>query len=101
MQVYALNYLNVELDITNASTLQHSIEMIEDPELRQLAAVLVLKTIDAPKYFCTGTFDIMKYAHFASGVPLFTHFTAPLRRYADVIVHRQLEATLQNGIVLF
>ena len=47
-----------------------------------------------PKYFCTGTLDIMKYAHYALNVPLFTHFTSPSSRFADIIVHRQLEAVL-------
>ncbi|KAG0749316.1 hypothetical protein G6F57_000188 [Rhizopus arrhizus] len=94
LKEYASNYLNVELDITSATTIQNSVQKIENPELRQLISILVLKTIEPPKYFCAGAFDILKYSHFAIGAPLFTHFTAPLRRYADIIVHRQLEAAL-------
>jgi len=30
-------------------------------------------------------------------VPLYTHFTSPIRRYADLLVHRQLESVLQGG----
>lgn len=91
---YASRYLGVQLNITNAITIQESIRDIQDDELRQLVSILVLKTMQPPKYFCTGTFDILKYSHFATGVPLFTHFTSPLRRYADIVVHRQLEAAL-------
>jgi protein SSD1 len=68
-----------------------------DPELRQLVTVLILKTIQPPSYFCSGVLDISKYMHFATGAPLFTHFTSPLRRFADIIVHRQLESVLKNG----
>ncbi|KAL7316290.1 hypothetical protein PS15m_005403 [Mucor circinelloides] len=91
---YALRYLGVQLNISNAISIQESVQEIQDDELRQLVSILVLKTMQPPKYFCTGTFDILKYSHFATGVPLFTHFTAPLRRYADIVVHRQLESAL-------
>lgn len=97
MKDYVSRYLGVDINISNANTIQESIQAIKDDELRQLISILVLKTIEPPKYFCTGTFDILKYSHFATGVPLFTHFTAPLRRYADIVVHRQLESALTGG----
>jgi protein SSD1 len=49
------------------------------------------------KYFCTGMVDISKYSHFALNIPLYTHFTSPIRRYADVMVHRQLDTVLANS----
>jgi protein SSD1 len=41
--------------------------------------------------------DIAKYGHYALNVPVYTHFTSPIRRYADVLVHRQLDAVLQGS----
>ncbi|KAI9033971.1 hypothetical protein CLU79DRAFT_726481 [Phycomyces nitens] len=96
LQVYADRFLGVSLDITDAHTIESSIESIQDPTLRKLVSVLVLKTLSPPKYFCTGTLDITKFSHYASNVPLFSHFTAPSSRFVDIIVHRQLEAALSD-----
>ena len=46
-------------------------------------------------YFCTGVLeDETLFRHYALNVPFYTHFTSPIRRYADVIVHRLLSASL-------
>ena len=34
--------------------------------------------------------------HFALSFNVYTHFTSPIRRYADVMVHRVLNAILQR-----
>ncbi|KAG2187329.1 hypothetical protein INT44_005015 [Umbelopsis vinacea] len=86
--------LGYPLNDESPGTLQSSLDEIEDIEIRHGVTALVLKTLQPPKYFCTGVFDIIKYAHFSLNTPLYTHFTRPSRRYADIIIHRQMEATL-------
>eukprot|EP00061_Rhincodon_typus_P018724 g48019.t1 len=50
------------------------------------------------QYFCTGVLrDETLFRHYALNVPLYTHFTSPIRRYADIIVHRLLAASLGSG----
>ncbi|NWY66163.1 DI3L2 exonuclease, partial [Erithacus rubecula] len=46
-------------------------------------------------YFCTGVLkDETLFHHYALNVPFYTHFTSPIRRYADIVVHRLLCASL-------
>lgn len=73
-----------------------SFEAVDDPAARRLLELLSFKATQRAKYFCAGMLDIAKYQHYALNVPLYTHFTSPIRRYADVLVHRQLEAVLQG-----
>lgn len=47
------------------------------------------------RYFCLSTLtDPSESCHYALSIPLYTHFTSPIRRYADVIVHRMLAQAL-------
>jgi len=48
------------------------------------------------KYFVAGKLSEEQFRHYALNVPLYTHFTSPIRRYADIIVHRQLQSALAN-----
>ncbi|KAI7875184.1 RNB-domain-containing protein [Lichtheimia hyalospora FSU 10163] len=89
--------LGYKLDGSSAGNLQASFNAIESQEVKDVLITLAIKPMQRAKYFCTGAMDISKYNHYALNVPLYTHFTSPIRRYADVIVHRQLNAALKNA----
>lgn len=88
--------LGYTVDISSGGALQESFNAIDDPDVRTFLQLLAVKPMKRAKYFCSGLLDIAKYHHYALNVPLYTHFTSPIRRYADVIVHRQLEAALMG-----
>jgi protein SSD1 len=62
---------------------------------------LLVKAMQRAKYYVAGRARQDQYPHYALNLPLYTHFTNPSRRYADIIVHRQLEAALSNGSIDF
>ena len=47
-------------------------------------------------YFCSGLFPESEFKHYGLAAPIYTHFTSPIRRYADIIVHRLLAVSIQS-----
>ncbi|KAK8947317.1 hypothetical protein KSP39_PZI006892 [Platanthera zijinensis] len=71
-------------------------EIKDDPVLCEILTFFAIKTMQSAAYFCTG--DLVggedECSHYALSVPYYTHFTSPIRRYPDIIVHRILRAAL-------
>eukprot|EP00043_Microstomoeca_roanoka_P009859 m.93937 g.93937 ORF g.93937 m.93937 type:complete len:220 (-) comp14712_c2_seq8:346-1005(-) len=49
-------------------------------------------------YFSSGTVPQDEFKHYGLASPIYTHFTSPIRRYADVLVHRLLAAAIGADI---
>ncbi|KXJ92701.1 hypothetical protein Micbo1qcDRAFT_145766 [Microdochium bolleyi] len=91
--------LGYDMDTTSSGTLQNSLFKVEDPDFRKGMETLLIKSMNRAKYFIGGKTNKQIWPHYALNAPLYTHFTAPTRRYADIIVHRQLESVLSDGAI--
>eukprot|EP01054_Gregarina_sp_Poly1_P002506 Gregarina_sp_Poly_1__2505@NODE_167_length_12139_cov_61_777005_g148_i0_p1_GENE_NODE_167_length_12139_cov_61_777005_g148_i0NODE_167_length_12139_cov_61_777005_g148_i0_p1_ORF_typecomplete_len1156_score226_24RNB/PF00773_19/2_4e111OB_Dis3/PF17849_1/2_4e03OB_Dis3/PF17849_1/1_1e16Rrp44_CSD1/PF17216_3/1_1e16CSD2/PF17876_1/0_57CSD2/PF17876_1/4_3e08Rrp44_S1/PF17215_3/2_3e06OB_RNB/PF08206_11/0_17OB_RNB/PF08206_11/2_2e03_NODE_167_length_12139_cov_61_777005_g148_i0856012027 len=67
----------------------------EDPLFNKMLRSITVQYMNQAVYFCTGEIkDDEKRKHYALASDLYTHFTSPIRRYADILVHRLLAASL-------
>ena len=58
--------------------------------LRMIATRCMMQAV----YFASGTLESDLFTHYGLACPIYTHFTSPIRRYADVQVHRLLAALI-------
>eukprot|EP01130_Rhizamoeba_saxonica_P015586 TRINITY_DN7040_c0_g1_i6.p1 TRINITY_DN7040_c0_g1~~TRINITY_DN7040_c0_g1_i6.p1 ORF type:complete len:657 (-),score=159.72 TRINITY_DN7040_c0_g1_i6:617-2587(-) len=90
---------NIDIDVSSNLTLSKSIRMCKRnfaPNERKMLSQLATRAMQEAKYISSGMFETHEYYHYGLAVPYYTHFTSPIRRYADVIVHRQLLRAVEN-----
>ncbi|GAA0143470.1 exoribonuclease [Lithospermum erythrorhizon] len=88
--------IGIDLDVTSSKTLADSLDQAvgDDPYFNKLIRILTTRCMTQAVYFCSGDLTPPEFHHYGLAAALYTHFTSPIRRYADVIVHRLLAASL-------
>ena len=89
--------LGYTLDTTSAKTIQDSLHYISStagPAVMNIISYMLTKPIPEAQYLVAGP-EPKAWAHYALAIPYYTHFTSPIRRYADVVVHRLLDISIR------
>ena len=88
-----------ELKAGNNLELNNSLDNIKkegDPFFNKLVRSLLTRTMNQAKYFSSSEFSYEDFYHYGLAMEIYTHFTSPIRRYSDILVHRLLSAALEN-----
>lgn len=83
----------------SSKALYESLKLVKEQKgkaMGQLVEFLVMKTM-RPAQYCLMRQD--EHRHYALAFEWYTHFTSPIRRYPDIMVHRQLQLVLDLGAI--
>ncbi|XP_069698692.1 exosome complex exonuclease RRP44 [Periplaneta americana] len=93
--------LGFEINIESGKALAKSLDEAvrpDNPYFNTMLRILATRCMMQAVYFASGMLQRDDYFHYGLAAPLYTHFTSPIRRYADIIVHRLLAVSVSADV---
>ncbi|CAF1546892.1 unnamed protein product, partial [Adineta ricciae] len=91
----------IDIEGSSSGEISKAIQKIKDDSTQKLLIHLLAKSMQLAIYCCASCVPNNDYSHYALNVEYYTHFTSPIRRYPDILVHRLLGATLDYNENLY
>ena len=82
--------INLKDGIMTPEEINRVIESLENSPIRDTVSTAIIRTMSKAIY------STKNIGHFGLGFKYYTHFTSPIRRYPDVVVHRLLLDALEK-----
>ncbi|CAK57388.1 unnamed protein product (macronuclear) [Paramecium tetraurelia] len=99
LEACGLEEMAKNLDVSTSKNLKLTmakVSEIESEEIKLILGFRLLKLMEAAQYFVVDNTPEIEWRHYALDFDVYTHFTSPIRRYPDVLVHRRLQIALEQ-----
>ncbi|KAM8705694.1 hypothetical protein ACLKA7_010057 [Drosophila subpalustris] len=95
--VKAARYQGFDVVTDTGLELAHSLDKCvkaDNPYFNMMIRILTTRCMMQAVYFISGSLQKEEFFHYGLAAPIYTHFTSPIRRYSDIMVHRLLAASI-------
>lgn len=90
--VYNLGYTVKGLSKAHPKAFQELLEKVKDTKEETIISTVMLRSMQKAKY------SHVNFGHFGLAAKYYSHFTAPIRRYSDLVIHRIIKEFLKGKI---